>query len=71
MRTHCGLFYYSCSVCIVHTCVANILQIPVHKFSTAADVEKFLLKHGEQVIDVLGSEVDRVELEIKVRLIVF
>ena len=34
-------------------------------------MEKFLLKHGEQVIDVLGSEVDRVELEIKVRLIVF
>lgn len=32
-----------------------------------ADVEKFLLEHGEQVVDVLGAEVDRIELEIKVR----
>ncbi|XP_064405221.1 proton-coupled zinc antiporter SLC30A9, mitochondrial-like isoform X2 [Halichondria panicea] len=37
----------------------------VQGFGTVADVEKFLLEHGEQVIDVLGSEVDRVESEIK------
>ncbi len=40
----------------------------VQGFGTVADVEKFLLEHGEQVIDVLGSEVDRVESEIKVQL---
>ena len=30
-------------------------------------MEKFLLEHGEQVVDVLGAEVDRIELKIKVR----
>lgn len=35
--------------------------------NSVADVEKFLLEHGEQVVDVLGAEVDRIELEIKVR----
>ena len=32
------------------------------------EMEKFLLEHGEQVIDILGAEVDRIELEIKVWL---
>ena len=31
-----------------------------------AEMEKFLLEHGEQVVDVLGAEVVRIELEIKV-----
>ena len=30
-------------------------------------MEKFLLEHGEQVIDTLGAEVDRIELGIKVQ----
>ena len=29
-------------------------------------MEKFLLEHGEQVVDILGAEVDRIELRIKV-----
>jgi zinc transporter 9 len=37
----------------------------IQGFSTAAELEKFLLDHGEQAIDVLGSEVDRIELIIK------
>ena len=35
-------------------------------FSTPADVERFLLLHGEHIVDVLGSEVDRIEAKIKV-----
>ena len=35
-------------------------------FSTTADVERFLLVHGEHIVDVLGSEVDRIESNIKV-----
>ncbi len=31
-----------------------------------AEMEKFLLEHGEQVVDILGAEVDRIELKIKV-----
>lgn len=40
----------------------------VQSFNSVVEMEKFLLEHGEQVIDVLGAEVDRIELEIKVRL---
>ena len=35
-------------------------------FSSTADVERFLLVHGEHIVDVLGSEVDRIESNIKV-----
>jgi zinc transporter 9 len=37
----------------------------VRAFSTTADVERFLLVHGEHIVDVLGSEVDRIESKIK------
>ena len=36
-------------------------------FKTVDEVERFLLEYGEQVVDVLGAEVDRIELKIKVR----
>lgn len=45
----------------------NSLMQDVQSFNSVAEMEKFLLEHGEQVIDVLGAEVDRIELEIKVR----
>ena len=38
----------------------------MQSFTTSADVERFLLVHGEHVVDVLGSEVDRIESKIKV-----
>ena len=31
-----------------------------------AELEKFILEHGEHVVDVLGAEVDRMERSIKV-----
>jgi zinc transporter 9 len=37
----------------------------MQSFSTSADVERFLLLHGEHIVDVLGSEVDRIESKIK------
>ena len=39
----------------------------VQAFNSVAEMEKFLLEHGEQVIDTLGVEVDRIELGIKVQ----
>lgn len=30
------------------------------------EVEAFLLKHGENIVDLLGAEVDRIEKELKV-----
>ena len=35
-------------------------------FSSVSEVEKFLLKHGENVVDTLGAEVDRIETRIQV-----
>ena len=29
-------------------------------------MEKFLLKHGESIVDTLGAEVDRIEMKIQV-----
>ena len=33
---------------------------------TAEELERFLMDHGEQIIDTLGQEVDRIERNIKV-----
>lgn len=30
------------------------------------ELESFLLKHGENIVDMLGGEIDRIELKLKV-----
>jgi len=30
------------------------------------ELETFLLKHGENIVDMLGGEIDRIELKLKV-----
>jgi len=30
------------------------------------ELEAFLLKHGENIVDMLGGEIDRIELKLKV-----
>lgn len=30
------------------------------------ELEAFLLKHGENIVDLLGGEIDRIELKLKV-----
>lgn len=35
---------------------------------TPEELERFLMDHGEQIIDTLGQEVDRIERNIKVRV---
>ncbi|XP_031553608.1 zinc transporter 9-like [Actinia tenebrosa] len=37
----------------------------VHKLTTVQELEQFMLEYGEQVIDVLGQQVDRIEKNIK------
>ena len=39
---------------------------PCFLIKTTEQLENFLLDHGEQIIDVLGSQVDRIERNIKV-----
>lgn len=36
------------------------------KVDTIDDVEAFLLKHGENIVDMLGGEIDRIELKLRV-----
>lgn len=35
-------------------------------FKELEEVEAFMLKHGENIVDLLGAEVDRIEKELKV-----
>lgn len=37
------------------------------KIESIDDVEAFLLKHGENIVDMLGGEIDRIELKLRVR----
>ena len=38
----------------------------VQQLTTVPELELFLLEHGEEVIDMLGQQVDRIEKNIKV-----
>lgn len=37
--------------------------------TTVPELELFLLEHGEEVIDMLGQQVDRIEKNIKVKYV--
>lgn len=39
------------------------------KIITIDDVEAFLLKHGENIVDMLGGEIDRIELKLRVSVL--
>ncbi|KAJ8262383.1 hypothetical protein GJAV_G00165820 [Gymnothorax javanicus] len=39
----------------------------IQQVKTAEELENFMLKHGENIIDMLGAEVDRLEKELKQR----
>ena len=36
------------------------------KLETIEDVEGIILKHGENIVDLMGAEIDRIEKELKV-----
>lgn len=38
---------------------------------TIEEVEAFFLKHGENIVDLIGGEVDRIEKQLKVRVYYF
>lgn len=40
----------------------------VKSFSTVEELEKFLLKHGESIVDLMGGEIDRIELKLRVNI---
>ncbi|XP_037967951.2 zinc transporter 9 [Plutella xylostella] len=43
----------------------NMLLEDIRKVQSIDDVEAFLLKHGENIVDMLGGEIDRIELKLR------
>uniref|UniRef100_A0A7G3B7D4 Proton-coupled zinc antiporter SLC30A9, mitochondrial n=1 Tax=Lutzomyia longipalpis TaxID=7200 RepID=A0A7G3B7D4_LUTLO len=37
----------------------------VKSFTTIDEVELFMLKHGEKIVDLMGGEIDRIEMKLK------
>lgn len=35
-------------------------------FSTIEELETFILKHGENIVDLMGGEIDRIEIKLRV-----
>ena len=40
----------------------------VKTFATIDELEAFLLKHGENIVDLMGGEIDRIEMRLRVNL---
>jgi hypothetical protein len=38
----------------------------VKTFQTIDELEIFLLKHGENIVDLMGGEIDRIEMKLRV-----
>lgn len=46
----------------------SVLLQEVQKMQTAEELETFLLNHSENIVDMLGGEIDRIELKLRVSL---
>lgn len=38
----------------------------MHKFENIDQLEEFMLKHGESIVDMMGGEIDRIEMKLRV-----
>lgn len=43
----------------------NELLATVKSFQTVDELEAFLLKHGENIVDLMGGEIDRIEMKLR------
>lgn len=39
----------------------------VKTFTTVDELEAFILKHGENIVDLMGGEIDRIEIKLRVK----
>lgn len=44
----------------------NVMLDTVKTFTTAEELEVFMLKHGENIVDKMGGEIDRIEMKLRV-----
>lgn len=40
----------------------------VRAFKDIDELESFMVKHGENIVDLMGGEIDRIELKLRVSL---
>uniref|UniRef100_A0A6M2E260 Putative zinc transporter 9 n=1 Tax=Xenopsylla cheopis TaxID=163159 RepID=A0A6M2E260_XENCH len=45
----------------------NALLEEIKSFKTIDELEEFLLKHGENIVDLMGGEIDRIELKLRTK----
>lgn len=38
----------------------------VKSFQSTEELEQFLLNHGENIVDLMGGEIDRIEMKLRV-----
>lgn len=38
---------------------------------TIEELESFMLKHGENIVDMMGGEIDRIEMKLRVCNLIF
>ena len=43
----------------------KVMLSEIQAVNDEQDLSKFLIKHGEQIVDCLGAEVDRIEKSLK------
>ena len=43
-----------------------ILLQEVQKMKNIDELEAFILKHGENIVDMMGAEIDRIEMKLRV-----
>lgn len=41
----------------------------IKSFNTTDELEAFMLKHGENIVDLMGGEIDRIEMKLRVKRI--
>lgn len=46
----------------------NLYLKEIVKISTIQEAESFMLKHGENIVDRVGAEIDRIERNLRVYL---
>lgn len=43
----------------------------VKNFKNIDEFEAFMLKHSENIVDMLGGEIDRIEMKLRVSVVVY
>lgn len=55
-------------VCVSNQAIYMLLQ-EVQKMKNIDELEAFMLKHGENIVDMMGAEIDRIEMKLRVSIL--